>query len=606
MIFGCLSFSDAESESFPVDRFRKISVSEEITFHPVSLGEFSGGYYLNDRLPYTSGDVFYRDGASDTLVLLTGSVYNRTELLPLFNLASSDPDPLLIAELFAREGPEFVKRLNGDFAIFIFQRAKKQAYLFRDQVGIKPMAWFTDRKTLFFSSDIVGLCRSFSEGTNISSAYLMGYFKYIDYRKTPNANVNKLHPGHFIHFADNQVEITRYWEPEKIKMDRKLSHDRMLSELKSIVFDAVKIRCDSRFIAGAHVSSGIDSGIVSTLSRREYSRQDKFYGFSWSPENYPAENADFDERKIVEQLCQKAGISLIYSDIRKEEFLLLVSSFYDNQGYFSEDYTAAQAVQTGTNLIFSGWGGDEFISTGDRGIEQDLLRKLRLRTFFHRNPVSKPKKFVRNQLSYVVNPALGFLNRGTARSFRNDARYIKGRFKRSDPSAIRNFYFHTSRHQLHLRLLQFYHLQERCESWAVNGYRRGVEYRYPLLDRRIIEYMLKVPSELLCETDYYRPVLREISEDILPDEVRWNWSKNDPVYWGWMNDLFKNTALVFIDEINAWKVNPDLHFIDFNLLAGEIAKYKLKALDTENKILFRALVYIKAIHEFTLKYHDTF
>jgi len=604
MIIGYLSFSNAGSESSPVDRLRKMTVSEQITFHPVRLGEFSGGYYLNNRLPYTSRDVLYTDCASDTLILLSGSVYNRAELMPLCNLSFSDPDPILIAELFAREGPDFVKRLNGDFTIFIFQQAKEHAYLFRDQVGIQPMAWLIDRKTLFFSSDIAGLCRAFSEGTDISSAYMMGYFKYIDYRKTPNAKVSKLHPGHYIHFTDNRVEITRYWEPEKIKTDREMSHDRMLSDLKSIVYDAVKIRCDSRFIAGAHVSSGIDSGIVATLARREYSRQDDFYGFSWSRAHYPAERADFDERKIVETLCQKAGISLIYSDIQKEDFLRIVSSFYDNQGYFSEDNATVQALRSGTNLIFSGWGGDEFISTGDRGIEQDLLRKLKLRTFFRRNPVSNPKKFVRNQLSYVVNPALGLLNRGTARSFINDARYLKKRFKRSDTSAIRNFYHHTSRHQLHLRLLQFYHLQERCESWAVNGYRRGVKYRYPLLDKRIIEYMLKVPSELLCKTDYFRPVLREISGDILPDEVRWNWSKNDPVYWAWMDDLFKNSALDIIEEINTWQKNQDLHFIDFDLLAEDIAKYKSKALDIEYKILFRALVYIKAIHEFTLKYRE--
>ncbi len=36
----------------------------------------------------------------------------------------------------------------------------------------------------------------------------------------------------------------------------------------------------------------------------------------------------------------------------------------------------------------------------------------------------------------------------------------------------------------------------------MNGFRKGVEYRYPLLDKRIIEYMLKVPSELLCKTDF--------------------------------------------------------------------------------------------------------
>jgi len=604
MILGYISFSHAGLESSSIDLLNNISVRDHLAFHAVTLGEFKGGYFLNNRLPFLSADICYCSSSNDILVLLSGSIYNREELLLRCNLPASACDPFLIAELFSSEGPDFVKRLNGDFVIFIFQPARKLAYLFRDQVGIRPVAWIFDRQTLYFSSDIIGLCKALSVGETIDSEYLMGYFKYIDYRKTPDNKVRKLHPGHFIQFTESGALITRYWNPRDIKTDRSLTHERMLSELKSLVHDAVRIRCDRRFIGGAHVSSGIDSGIVAVLARRQYSKQGNFYGFSWSPENYSVDKTDFDERQIASKLCQEADISLVFADLQKEDFLHSVSSFFDNRGYFSEDYAAMQAVKTGTNLIFSGWGGDEFISTGDRGIELDLLRELRLQAFFRRNPVSNLKKFIRNQISYVLNPAFGFLNKGTARSFRNDARYIKKPYKKSDLAAIRNFYFHTSRRQLHLRLLEFYHLQERCESWAINGFRRGVEYRYPLLDRRIIEYMLKVPSILLCKTDYYRPVLREISEDILPDEVRWNWSKNDPVYWAWMDEMFSQSAVVFMDEVNTWKENPDLHFVDFDLLAADISNFRSKSLDTEPRVLFRALVYIKAIHDFSLRYHE--
>ena len=169
---------------------------------------------------------------------------------------------------------------------------------------------------------------------------------------------------------------------------------------------------------------------------------------------------------------------------------------------------------------------------------------------------------------------------------------------------MRQFYFHSSRHDHHLGMLNFYHLQNRCENWFTMGYRSGMEYKYPLLDKRIIEFMLKVPSELLCETDYSRPLLREISEGILPEEIRLNKSKNDPVYWTWMDGLFKDAAVSFMEEVDAWERNPDLHFIDFDLLIQDIAKYKSQSLDIDSKVLFRALVYIKAINEFIKKYHD--
>jgi asparagine synthase (glutamine-hydrolysing) len=584
------------------ERFINGAASQEVVFHPVVHGDFKGGYYLHPRLPYKPADIYYSDEANDIMVLFSGSVYNESELFDLYKISPPVPHPVLIAAMFLQDGPAYVKKLNGDFAIFIGRQGKKQAWLFRDHIGIRPLAWAIDLQTLFFSSDIIGLCRIFSDGQTINRDYLLGYFKYIDYRITPDEKVKKLLPGHFLHFSENGIRLIKYWEPEKIKTDKKLSHDRMMSDLRFIVHDAVKIRCDPRFTTGAHVSSGIDSGIVSALARKEYEHQDNFYGFSWSPADFTPSDVKYDEREIVIKSCEKINIKTLFSDMKGTDFQRKVTGFYDNHGYFSEDRTAEQAAEVKTNLIFSGWGGDEFISSGDRGIEQDLLFGLKLRKFFRRNPIKHPRVFIKNQLFYVIYPALGILDRGTAKSFGDDAHYIKKPFKSSDRNALRNFYFHTSRHQLHLRLLRFYHLQERCESWAVNGYRKGVEYRYPLLDRRIIEYMLRVPSELLCKTDHFRPLLREISEGILPDEVRLNTHKTDPVYWAYMAELFKESAILFMKEVDEWKDNPALQFIDFELLNEDINKFKNTPDKVDQKVLFRALVYIKAIYEFVKRY----
>jgi asparagine synthase (glutamine-hydrolysing) len=602
MIIGSLSyFSDA---SKALEYLRKATDREGLVFHQIHHGGFDGGFYLQPRLPYTPDDFLYLDVLNDLVVLLWGAVYNRSELMHHFSIRTSVTDPELAAELFSREGPGFVKRLNGDFAIFLLQPAKKIGYLFRDHLGIRPIVWSVDRQTFCFSSDSTGMCRALSDGQVIESDYLMRYFKYIDYRKTPDRKVVKLLPGHYLCFSEKGIRIERYWEPAKIRIDKTLTHEKMLPELKSILCDAVKIRCDSRFKASAHVSSGLDSGIVSALARKEYQDQPFFYGFSWSPAEFTAENVEYDEREIVRKFCKKINILPLFAETSSNDFHYAVAGTYQNDGYFSEDRSADQAAKTGTNLIFTGWGGDEFISTGDRGIETDLLRGLKLRTFFKRNRIDHPKRFIKDMFIHVIYPFLGILNNATARSFRNDARYLKKSYRRSDRRALRNFYAHASRQQSHLRLLDFYHLQERCESWAISGYRKGVEYRYPLLDRRIIEYMLKVPSVLLCKTSYFRPLLREISEGILPDEIRWNWSKNDPAYWSFMDKLFSGVAELYMSETDNWEANPDLHFIDFELLTADIKKYRKNPGEVDSKVLFRALVYIKAIHDFTNVYHS--
>lgn len=602
MILGTFPIFPSVNVTSVFEEIRRTSFSEGLVFHQEDHEDFRGGFFLNSLLPYSILDYYYFDDKSDLVILLSGSIFNREELLSYLKIASLVPDPELIAGLFLKEGPDFVKNLNGDFAIFIGQPAKRQAYLFRDHIGIRPLAYVSDSQALSFSTDITGLCRAFSDGQAVDSDYLLGYFKYIDYRKTPNALVKKLLPGHFLHFSEEGIDITKYWEPEKIRIDRKLQYYQMLSDLKALLYDSVRIRCDNRFTAGAHVSSGLDSGIISTLARKEYNQQDDFYGFSWSPGDFTPGSVKFDEREIVRKSCEKTNIKPVFSDMTEKDFQRFVSDFYSNQGYFEEDNVVKQAVEYKTNLVFSGWGGDEFISTGDRGIEIDLLLHLKWGTFFHRNKVSRPKQLVKTMFYYVLYPALGILDKGTAQSFRNEGRYIKKTFKKSERKALRNFYFHTSRHQLHLRMLRFYHLQERCESWAINGFRKGVEYRYPLLDKRIIEYMLKVPSELLCKTEYFRPLLREIGEGILPDEVRWQFLKSDPVWREYIAELFKVSAGLFLEEVDLWKTNSDLYFVDFDLLTHDITKYKEHSPEIDFKTLFRGLVYIKAIYEFTVKY----
>jgi len=604
LFVGSFTFSKSDFFQNPADNlFSKLS-SDVISVNRVSAEGFKGAFLLNRGLPYSRDDFYYSDEERDLVVLAKAVIYNKKELVAYCNTETEITVPALIALLFIIDGPSFAESINGDFAIFIARPGKKEAFLFRDHIGIAPIAYATEGESLHFSTDIIALSKSFSGNEPLDSEYLLGYFKYIDYRRAPVGRVKKLLPGCFLHFSGDGLKITRYWKPEKIRINRRMHYDEAVSDLGNLVRDAVRIRCDSRFNAGAHVSGGLDSGIIASLVKKEYPGQQCFYGFSWSPSSFEAEKATYDERTMVAETCDALGITPVYNDTTPEEYLDYVNDYYNNQGYFLEDKVMRQAVDRGVNLLFSGWGGDEFISTGDRGIEIDLLRGLHLRTFFHRNPVRHPRMFIKWLFFYVINPVFGIINRPTKRSFSNDAHYILKRFSHSDRRAIRSFYFHLSRHQMHLRLLSFYNLQERCESWAMNGYRKGVEYRYPLLDKRIIEYMLGVPSTVLCEKDGFRPLLRDIGTGIIPESVRKNEHKTEPVTWGNVDRIEKKVALRLMDEVEKWRQNKDLSFVDFELLADDIRQYRNQPEREDNKVLFRGLIYLKAIHEFTRRFRD--
>ena len=237
MISGCYTFS-RQPAVLPV-----FLSSEDgdtgLKYFPLQAEGFAGGYYLHDRLPLRSNDIFFLDEAADILVLFSGYIYNKKELSTASGVNPSDPEPVIAAGLFLASGPDFVRNLNGDFAIFICRPAARQAYLFRDHIGVRPMAWTLLGGNLVFSSDNRELSRFAAGGKVPETSWLTGYFRYVDFIESPCSIVNKLLPGHYLEYTPEGIRTTRYWDPGKIRTDRRMDYDAMISDLKQLVSDEI-------------------------------------------------------------------------------------------------------------------------------------------------------------------------------------------------------------------------------------------------------------------------------------------------------------------------------------------------------------------------------
>ena len=82
---------------------------------------------------------------------------------------------------------------------------------------------------------------------------------------------------------------------------------------------------------------------------------------------------------------------------------------------------------------------------------------------------------------------------------------------------------------MQLHLLQLGHLGTRIDGWTASGARRGIEYRYPLLDRRVLEFALGLPPEQFRRGRWSRWLMRHAVSRIVPPGVCWNRDKGDPV-----------------------------------------------------------------------------
>ncbi len=604
MFYGEFSLDALSNDSGTLNRLRNAIKWEGCEHHQVVYKGFSGGFFLDTRLPFTIDDCLYIE--NDLLILISGCIYNRTEICHAFNIPIQHlSEPAFIAYLYIHKGIDFVNDLNGDFAITLYDARRNTFFLCRDHVGIVPLVYTPNGQSLYFSTDIIGLCRTFYEGKRINMDPIISDFKPVDMTLTPNERVLKLKPGHFLKFNAEGIALKKYWEPERVQTDKTLTQEQAFSELKSLLEDAVRIRSDQRFNAGAHVSGGFDSSIVAALARKEYKNQATFYGYSWSPDNELPEKLQLDERELVKQTCEMAGIEPSFIHTEVNDFVELMKNSINSFMYFYEEKVLKIAKKHQTNLMFSGWGGDEFISFGSMGVDSDLVFNFQWKTFLKKNPLRNPKKILTYLIYRVVFPAVNYIPPSVKKSYEGGLRFFNKDQKAFHLKTYKNYYCYRSRRGYQLGLLYNYHLSERTECWAITGRKNGVEYRYPLLDKRIIEYMLKVPSKLLVkDSKYTRIILREISEGLLPESVRWRLGKRDPAFFAIEKQRTIQKGLLFIDEINAFKANPDLYFIDFELFEQEVERFKKDKDYPQAKKLCADILALKMFHEFTKSYQE--
>lgn len=599
MLYG--GFQRANSKDFDI----KISAIQSdldfvgAKFHEIKYKNFRGGILLHKNHPYSPTDYYTIDKSDSILLLFSGALYNKVDLLLKLKIVDdtiSTADLILVA--YKNWGSQFVSKLNGDFAIVIYDFAKSALYFYRDHVGIQPLAYTKKEGDYFFSSDALALCKTLYNSEGVSKNYMLKWL--IGGNEThsilPNAKVHKISPGHFIRFSHNDITEIKYWFPEKIKIDKNLTFDTVKSEITALLQKAVSTRADKRFFASAHLSGGLDSSIVASLAKKEYAQQKDFYGFSWSSAEEGTENISFDERQRVKDTCELTGIKEVPFFITDKDYKEYENDWRIATYLYEEVKTRKDAQKLGVNLLFSGWGGDEFISINNRGIDSDLFFNFQWLTFIKKNQTYNPLRLAKRLLINVLFPALykqiffGDIEDFNIQKYFNLTESEKKMF-------IEDSMSYKSRQEVHLKILEGHHLADRTEDWAVNGSRKGIEYRYPLLDKDIIEYILKVPSRLLYKDGYSRIILREISEGLLPESVRWHRSKFDQVKFAGEKKLLDDYCKKVMDNPMQMKSNPLLNFINFKVLFKDTRNaFEIKDMNYSGTHC-RTVLYIKKMHK---------
>lgn len=450
-------------------------------------------------------------------------------------------DELLLAAL-QRQGVAGVAGVLGDFAFAAWDPQARTLTCARDGMGIRPLFMNKDNgRDVAFAS----LPRALHAGGFATRQLDESYLASELLNAIPGAerslfsDICRLAPGSLLQVAPDGIRSGIFWKLDPdLAGSRRCSPQEAAEELSSLLTEAVRCRLPKAGPVAAHLSGGLDSSAITILAARMLRGEGRpLLAYSFLAAR---QEEDEGEHAYVEAvLRQERDINWTAVAVTDPEAFLMPQMDCDQ--LFPCDIAhhdirvIANAAGRGASMLLSGWGGDEGATYNGRGamaeallvgrwpyVVQELAALRRTRQL----PLAK---LIRGELLEYLLPDV--LQNSLRNLLGKKKRYVSAdaeRLLRPEFSAAA--YGHTltigpNAARNHYRLLSGLHLARRTEHWALMGSRYGLAVGFPMLDRRVVELALSLPSSFFLRGGWKRRVYRDAMTGVLPDEIRWRHHK---------------------------------------------------------------------------------
>ena len=475
---------------------------------------------------------------------------DRTALCNLLGIPAGQraelPDSALLLRAYERWGRDCPDHLLGDFAFAVWDARRRTLFLARDPIGTRPLLYSLSADRIVFASDVgaalaaPGVSDALDEA---AVAALLAPGPAVLGERTCYQAIRRLPPGHSLTVTEDAVRIDRWWRPEDTPAAPVHGDDALAESFLELYARAVEDRMGGVGRVGVHLSGGLDSSSIAALAARASRRAGRPppLAFPWQPPpgDGPQPSAEADEHELIESVRRAEGLDVRYCPPDAADLLeyLRRDGAHDLNVHPNEEPVQRAAARQGVRIILSGWGGDEGVSFNGHGYEPGLLRRGRLVPLW-RFARERSRRPVAAILLRAALPLAWPAAARNLRDWRDGQRRPRGRAF-AHPAFVRKVRpmppprqprFGVRETQLHL--LRQGHLAERMDGWATGGARHGIEYAYPLLDRRVLEFALGLPPEQYRRGAGNRWLMRHALRTLLPAEVWRHTDKKDPVRFG--------------------------------------------------------------------------
>lgn len=457
-------------------------------------------------------------------IVFNGEIYNyrqlKKELVQKGHRFYTESDTEVIIHLYEEEGEACLNKLDGMFALAIWDEKKKELLLARDPMGKKPLYWALFGSKFVFASEPKAILALPGFKRIIDRDSLSKYFFY-GYVPSPNTifkGIKKLSSGNFMYVRKNIAgEEKKYWEIDYSGKFDELGPGEMKNKVKSLLKKSVEKRLVADVPVGVFLSGGIDSSLVAAFIPSK--KVEAFtIGF---------EDSFFDESVYAKMVADHLGIRQnikIFSN--REVFGILPKALELMDEPMADPsvlptYLLAAFTAQKVKVALSGDGGDESFAGYPKYLAHFFLHRTGFEKlpFWHAIASQKGRVgkllanssfplYLRNQF-WISSLSAGEIRKMTGVNLRLDEleKYhtiFNGR------DALDETFFLDQK-----MTLSDQNLVKVDRASMANG----LEIRCPFLDKALVEFSAKIPYKSKIGRFKTKSLLREIAKDLLPKEI---------------------------------------------------------------------------------------
>ena len=462
-----------------------------------------------------------KQASRECSIVFNGEIYNMQELKEELKEegvrfeTTSDTEVILAGYML--HGADYVKKLNGVFAMALWDSRLEQLFLFRDRLGIKPLFYTMAGETIIFSSEIKGLFQypgisPSLDQDGLCEVFALGPAK--SYGKGVFRGVLEVLPGEALCIGRHGCKHDFYWKLESHPHED--SFEKTVEKTNWLVEDSIKKQMLSDIPISTFLSGGVDSSLVTAVCARELKKQGKVlntFSFDFKDNSkyfqsnsfQPSEDRPWAEKMAAYSETKHHFLECSNTDMITNLFKAVDARDLPNMAdvessllYFCSqvaDYNKVTLTGECADEIFGGY------------------------PWFHKKEAFETDSF---PWSMDMNPRKVLLSEDVIHALPLEE-YAHAAYERTihETPVLEG----ESREEKRRREISYLNLRwfmvtllDRMDRSSMYS---GLEARVPLADHRIVEYVWNVPWSMKCPDGIVKGLLRHAGEGIVPKEVLW-------------------------------------------------------------------------------------